>query len=594
MAGEQTPNLARSGIEAYFGRLAKSYGEGEYFARRRATALSAVAAEIDAARSILDLGCGNGAYLRELVQIGEGKRIAGVDLSVEMLAEARRRVGARVGFAIADATALPFKADSWDFVLCSHVLQFVADLDRCVSGISRCLRAGGVLVATLEDSSIRKTLGAAMAPEQWEEFCARDFSREAGPARSPHGRCLPGCLRGRRPPARVPHRAILNHLARYRGMGAGALDAGGVGCRSREYGANSRATSRRSTDAPSHDEPLGAIAGRTQNNRHGGRRYEHGGRGYEKGATILIRGTGFQPVGFISSQSFDKRATKLIANVQRRSRNSLMPTKYVEVCGYATWYCYAGATTLPDVTPDFSRGRTMIFVHAAGSNSHTWHNQLDFFGAAQSPIALDLPGHGRSAGVEGLESVRDYADFLAAFTDQLKIKSAVIAGRSMGGAVAMDFALRYPGRVEALILIATAARFSIAADRIEGLRAVTMGRAPQAFVTDGYSPKTISGNFDAVREGWMEQIKTDPRVRYTDVKACAAVDLRDQIGQIDEPVLILAGADDQVTTVADAELIKSRIKGARLEVIADAAHNVPTERPAEVNSAIGKFLAELR
>ncbi len=113
-------------------------------------------------------------------------------------------------------------------------------------------------------------------------------------------------------------------------------------------------------------------------------------------------------------------------------------------------------------------------------------------------------------------------------------------------------------------------------------------------MTDGYSPKTISGNFDAVREGWMEQIKTDPRVRYTDVRACAEVDLREAIARIEKPALILAGADDQGTTVADAELIKSRIKAAQLEVIADAAHNIPTERPAEVNAAIDKFLAGLK
>jgi len=271
-----------------------------------------------------------------------------------------------------------------------------------------------------------------------------------------------------------------------------------------------------------------------------------------------------------------------------------MPTKYVEVRGYATYYYYVGATTLPDVTPDFSRGRAIIFAHAAGSNGHSWHNQLDYLGAAHSPIALDLPGHGRSAGVEGLQSIRDYADFLAAFADALGIRSAVMAGRSMGGAVAMDFALRYPARAEALILIATAAKFNIPSDRIEALRAVTMGRAPQAFTADGYSPKTASANFDVIREGWMEQIKTDPRVRYTDVKACTEADLREQIGRIEKPALILAGADDQVTTVSDAELIKSRIKSARLQVIADAAHNVPTERPAEVNEAIGKFLTELK
>jgi pimeloyl-ACP methyl ester carboxylesterase len=271
-----------------------------------------------------------------------------------------------------------------------------------------------------------------------------------------------------------------------------------------------------------------------------------------------------------------------------------MPTKYADVRGYATYYYYSGKTTLPDVIPDFSRGRKLVFLHAAGSNGHSWHHQLDHLGPAHSPIALDLPGHGRTSGVEGLRSIADYAEFTAAFLDVLKVDSAVIVGRSMGGAIAMDFALRYPKRTQALLLMATAAKFNIPQERIEGFRAVTMGRAPQAFVTDGYSPKTVKENFDVVREGWGEQIRTDPRVRYTDVVACSEVDLTTRIADIDRPTLILAGLDDVTTPPAQGEFIKSRIRGSRLEVIGDAAHNLTTEKPAEVNAAMDKFLAELK
>lgn len=271
-----------------------------------------------------------------------------------------------------------------------------------------------------------------------------------------------------------------------------------------------------------------------------------------------------------------------------------MPTKYIHIDGHATFIHYAGKTTLPDVVPDFSRGRKVVLVHGAGGNGHSWQRVIDGLSASHSPVALDLPGHGRSSGVEGLMTVRDYADFLAHFLDALKMKSAVIAGWSMGGAIAMDFALRYSDRVEALILCATAAKFNIPDDRVKSLWAVMMGRAPQQFLTDGYAQKTIKERFDIVREGWMEQIKTDPRVRYTDIRACTQVDLRDAIAKIDKPTLILAGAEDVGTTVADAEIIKNRIKGSHLEVIADAGHMIPREQPEAVNAAIDKFLAQLR
>lgn len=271
-----------------------------------------------------------------------------------------------------------------------------------------------------------------------------------------------------------------------------------------------------------------------------------------------------------------------------------MPTKYADVRGYATYYYYVGKTTLPDVVPDFSRGRKLIFIHAAGSNAHAWHYQYEALGASHSPVAFDLPGHGRSSGVEALPSIQDYTDLTIAFADALKIDSAVFVGRSMGGAIAMDLAIRYPKRVQGLVLMATAAKLNVPKERIEQWRAVTMGRAGQPFTNDGYSPKTIAERREVIQEGWGEQIRTDPRTRWGDMVACSTVDLRSELGRITAPTLILAGADDQVTPPADAEAIKAGIKGAQLEVLADAAHNLTTERPVEVNAAVEKFLAGLR
>ena len=60
-----------------------------------------------------------------------------------------------------------------------------------------------------------------------------------------------------------------------------------------------------------------------------------------------------------------------------------------------------------------------------------------------------------------------------------------------------------------------------------------------------------------------------------------------------QPALILAGADDPITPPADAELIHGRIRGSKLRVIANAAHHLPNEQPAEANAAIEGFLSEL-
>ena len=237
-----------------------------------------------------------------------------------------------------------------------------------------------------------------------------------------------------------------------------------------------------------------------------------------------------------------------------------MPTKYIDI-RVTRFTALPRRHHSPDVVPDLSRGRKIVLVHGQGGNGHPWHNQIDALSASHSPIALDFPGHGRSAGIEGLRTIRDYADFVAQFMDALQIKSAIIAGWSMGAAIAMDFALRYADRAEALILIATAAKFAIPETAAQQLWSVMMGRAPQSFVTDAFSPKTVKENFNVVREMWMEQIKTDPRVRYTDIRACREVDLSGSIAAIKQPTLIVAGADDTVETPKDAEAIRDRIAG---------------------------------
>ena len=232
-----------------------------------------------------------------------------------------------------------------------------------------------------------------------------------------------------------------------------------------------------------------------------------------------------------------------------------MPTKYVTLNGTAVHYFHTGRSSLPGVPPDLSRGELLLFIHGAGSNGNTWHRQLSAFGATHSPLAFDFPGHGRSGGTESLKSIEAYRDWLAAFMDALHLRPSVLIGRSMGGAVAMAYALAHPQRVRALVLVATAARFALPAAMLETWKNVMCGRAQQPFSTDAFSPKT---DFAVMREAWMEQVKTDPRVRYHDLVACNAFDSSRAAGAITVPTLIIAGRDDSVTPLEKSEVLHQR------------------------------------
>jgi pimeloyl-ACP methyl ester carboxylesterase len=267
-----------------------------------------------------------------------------------------------------------------------------------------------------------------------------------------------------------------------------------------------------------------------------------------------------------------------------------LPRKYVTVDGTAVHYLHSGPTTLPDVPPALDRGRLFVLVHAAGSNAGMWRRQIDAAGREHSAVALDLPGHGRSTGLEGLPTVAAYADFLARFAAALRLRPFVLVGRSMGGAVGMALAARRPELLEGLVLACTAARFRFTAEQLAVHRDVARGRLPQQFTTETFSPST---GVELMREAWTEQVKTDPRVRYTDLLACQAFDGRELLGRIRTPTLVVAGADDGVTPPSCAEELARGIAGARLEVLAQAGHQAPLEQADAFNRLVGRFAEEL-
>jgi ubiquinone/menaquinone biosynthesis C-methylase UbiE len=177
-SGEASRPRTPSNIAAYFGRLADTYGDGAYYGNRRQAVLDALATEIANARDVLDAGCGNGAYLMKFGEEAGVRSVTGIDLTFDMLLSARNRVGSKCRLICANVSRLPFKPESFDVIFASHVLQFVADVEGLVAEFARCLRAGGMLIATGQrDDGVRQTLSAIVGPERWREYREVIFRR---------------------------------------------------------------------------------------------------------------------------------------------------------------------------------------------------------------------------------------------------------------------------------------------------------------------------------------------------------------------------------------------------------------------------------
>ncbi len=262
-----------------------------------------------------------------------------------------------------------------------------------------------------------------------------------------------------------------------------------------------------------------------------------------------------------------------------------MPHKYATVEGVATYVHHVGATTLPEVVPDLARGEKVVCIHGSGGNGAVFAELLEALAAEHSPLALDLPGHGRSGGLESLGSIERMAAFVGAFLDKWGIAKPVLLGHSMGGAVALSLALERPDAVGALVLCGSAARFTGAA--IPAVTRVVQGKERRPFFRDAYSPKASP---EVLRRGFLEELKTDPRALLGDLEACRAFDASGALAGVAAPTLVVVGEDDDLR--AQSDLRAARIPGARLRVIPEAGHMLPLERPAALADAVLAFLRE--
>jgi pimeloyl-ACP methyl ester carboxylesterase len=227
--------------------------------------------------------------------------------------------------------------------------------------------------------------------------------------------------------------------------------------------------------------------------------------------------------------------------------------------------------------------RTLVFIHGAGGSHLNWPPQLRRLAGANT-YALDLPGHGQSAG-RGRSSVSAYADFVAAFLETLGVEKATLVGHSMGGATALDFALRYPEGLAGLVLVGSGARLRVALAILDGIRqdfqAAVRLVCDWAFALD--APEQLK------RKGRRQMGQTHPDVLYGDFAACDAFDVMDRLGEIRCPTLAICGTADRLTPPKYSTYLRDNITGARLSLIEGAGHMVMLEQPEAVSQAIADF-----
>lgn len=249
---------------------------------------------------------------------------------------------------------------------------------------------------------------------------------------------------------------------------------------------------------------------------------------------------------------------------------------YVESGGTQIFYTQSGR-----------QGRALVLIHGAGGNHLHWPAALRRLPGARV-YAIDLPGHGRSGG-RGRTAIGDYAADVVGFMDGVGLAQAILVGHSMGGAIAQTVALEYPERVAGLVLVGTGARLRVSPLLLEGILQNFQGVLD--LMDDwAWGPGTPT---ELVKRGRQMMARVDPQVLWGDFAACDRFDVRERVGEIRAPTLVITGSEDRMTPPKFGLWLQEHIPNARFVQIDGAGHMVMLEKPEQVAALVREWLETL-
>ena len=244
-------------------------------------------------------------------------------------------------------------------------------------------------------------------------------------------------------------------------------------------------------------------------------------------------------------------------------------------------------------------GPAVALVHEGIADSRMWDEQWPRWSQSFRLLRLDLRGFGRTP----LDGAYSHAADLVAALEEHGFERVALVGVSLGGRVALEAAVARPDLVRALVLVAPGLPGH---DWSEALRA-EWAKEEAAFEggdLDAAVEASLRTWVDGPRRG-PDEVDAGVRARVAEMQRDAyelqrewvdedllVPDLAERVGEIDVPVLVVIGEEDQPDMHAIAERLARELPGARLETIAGSAHVPSMERPREFDELVLPFLLE--
>ena len=260
-------------------------------------------------------------------------------------------------------------------------------------------------------------------------------------------------------------------------------------------------------------------------------------------------------------------------------------------------YAYTGGKPFDADKP------TLIFIHGVLNDHSVWILQTRYLAHhGFNVLAVDLPGHGRSAG-EAPVSVEAAADFIEALMDAVGLQQAALIGHSWGSLIALETAARLKDRITHAILVGTAFPMKVSPALIEAslnepMKALQMvnvfSRATLSAPPSALGPGTwVYGASMALGKRVLAS-NTQVNIFHRGFVACDSYQRGlEAMAQVTCPVLFVLGALDQMTPARAAQSLieQARATGKKFEVVTvPMGHHQMSESPEETLSALKAFL----
>jgi pimeloyl-ACP methyl ester carboxylesterase len=249
-------------------------------------------------------------------------------------------------------------------------------------------------------------------------------------------------------------------------------------------------------------------------------------------------------------------------------------------------------------------GPPVLFAHGVTLSSRVFAKQFDSFPEAGfRAVAFDARGHGESNLGESGHSVENLGEDIRSVIESLDLRDAILVGHSMGGMAVQSFMVHHPGiakeRVKGIVLESTAARMPMSgAHRTRGALERISGAVPDVgllmrqknlgllLARIGFGEEPYASHVEATRQ----MLGACSRETIRDAsRALLALDLTEQLPEIDMPTLVVVGTHDAITPPTDAHLIAELVPGAELVEFEGAGHMLMYERTEEIDELIIDF-----